>query len=53
MISDEDLEQLRYKGESTDLDFKQAQYPFAGASDYEKPELLKDIMAMANAYPPC
>lgn len=50
MISDEDLEQLRYKGESTDLDFKQAQYPFAGASDHEKSELLKDIMAMANAY---
>ena len=50
MISDEDLEQLRYKGESADLDFKQAQYPFAGASDYEKSELLKDIMAMANAY---
>lgn len=50
MISDEDLEQLRYKGESTDLDFKEAQYRFAGASDHEKSELLKDIMAMANAY---
>lgn len=50
MISDEDLEQLRYKGEGTDLDFKQAQYAFAGASDYEKSELLKDIMAIANAY---
>ncbi|MBB5676857.1 AlbA family DNA-binding domain-containing protein [Xanthomonas arboricola] len=50
MISDEELEQLRYKGESTDLDFKQAQYPFARASDHEKSELLKDIMAMANAY---
>lgn len=50
MISDEDLEQLRYKGESSDLDFKQAQYPFAGANDYQKSELLKDIMAMANAY---
>lgn len=50
MISDEDLDQLRYKGESTDLDFKQAQYPFTRASDHEKSELLKDIMAMANAY---
>lgn len=29
MISDEDLEQLRYKGEGADLDFKQAQYSFA------------------------
>lgn len=50
MISDEDLEQLRYKGESADLDFKQAQYPFAGANDHQKSELLKDILAMANAY---
>ena len=50
MISDEDLEQLRYKGESADLDFKQAQYPFAGATDHQKSELLKDVLAMANAY---
>lgn len=50
MISDEELEQLRYKGESTDLDFKQAQYPFSGATDHQKSELLKDILAMANAY---
>jgi len=50
MISDEELEQLRYKGESADLDFKQGQYSFAGASDHEKSELAKDIMAMANAY---
>jgi len=50
MITDEDLEQLRYKGEGADLDFKQAQYPFAGATDHQKSELLKDILAMANAY---
>lgn len=50
MISDEELEQLRYKGESADLDFKQAQYPFSGATDHQKSELLKDILAMANAY---
>ena len=50
MISEDELEQLRYKGESTDLDFKQAQYPFAGATDHQKSELLKDILAMANAY---
>jgi hypothetical protein len=50
MISDEDLEQLRYKGESSDLDFKQAQYPFARATEHQKSELLKDILAMANAY---
>ncbi|WP_022964734.1 AlbA family DNA-binding domain-containing protein [Halopseudomonas pelagia] len=50
MISEEDLEQLRYKGESVDLDFKQSQYPFAGATEHQKSELLKDILAMANAY---
>lgn len=50
MISDEELEQLRFKGESTDLDFKQAQYPFSAASEHQKSELLKDILAMANAY---
>ena len=50
MISDEELDQLRYKGESADLDFKQAQYPFSGATDHQKSELLKDILAMANAY---
>ena len=50
MICDEMLEQLRYKGESADLDFKQAQYPFSGATDHKKSELLKDILAMANAY---
>lgn len=31
MISDENSEQLRYKCESTDIDFKQGQYPFARA----------------------
>ncbi|HEP1209344.1 TPA: ATP-binding protein [Stenotrophomonas maltophilia] len=50
MISDEDLGQLRYKGEGADLDFKEAQYPFSFASEHQKSELLKDIMAMANAY---
>lgn len=50
MINDELLEKLRYKGESTDLDFKQAQYPFANATDHQKSELLKDVLAMANAY---
>jgi hypothetical protein len=50
MISDDMVERLRYKGEGPDLDFKQAQYRFIGASEHEKCELLKDILAMANAY---
>src|SRR5690349_2457872 len=50
MISDDFLERLRYKGEGPDLDFKQAQYRFIGASEFEKCELLKDVLAVANAY---
>lgn len=50
MINDDLLDQLRHKGEGPDLDFKQAQYPFSSASDHQKAELLKDILAMANAY---
>lgn len=49
MISDVLLEDLRYRGEGTDLDFKADRYPFAKASDDEKSELLKDILALANA----
>lgn len=50
MIDDDLLERLRHKGEGADLDFKQAQYAFVGATDHQKSELLKDILAMANAY---
>lgn len=48
MISDL-LDRLRYKSEGPDLDFKSAQYPFANAPDTSKSELLKDILAIANA----
>lgn len=50
MITDELLDQLRYRGEGAGLDFKQSQYRFAKAGDHEKAELLKDIVAMANAH---
>lgn len=49
MTSDE-LEELLYRSEGTDLDFKQAQYRFIGATDDDKAELLKDILAMVNAW---
>lgn len=49
MISDALLEDLRYRGEGTDLDFKAARYPFANATEKEKSELLKDVLALANA----
>lgn len=43
-------ESLLYEEESPTLDFKRKQYLFEGASDAEKSELLKDILAFANAW---
>lgn len=50
MLTDEVLEQLRFKGEGSDLDYKSERPPFAKASDDDKSELLKDILALANAH---
>ena len=44
------LERLLYEEESEALDFKAQQYPFDGARDDQKSELLKDILAFANAW---
>jgi len=44
------LERLLYEEESETLDFKVQQYPFDGATDDQKSELLKDILAFANAW---
>jgi hypothetical protein len=44
------LEALLNEEEGPALDFKQAQYPFVGATDDEKSELLKDILAFANSW---
>ena len=35
--------------ESSSLDYKRGQYAFEKASDWEKSEILKDVLAMANA----
>lgn len=47
---DELLTALRYKSEGTDIDFKSTQYRFIGGSEDNKAEMLKDILAMANAW---
>jgi hypothetical protein len=39
-----------YESEGDSLDFKRNQYKFINASDEEKSELLKDILAMANSW---
>jgi hypothetical protein len=49
-ITSDQLEQLLHESESPYLDFKRDQYRFEGAADGEKAELLKDILAFANAW---
>lgn len=44
------IEELLNEEESSTLDFKSEQYPFSGASDDEKSEMLKDILAFSNAW---
>jgi hypothetical protein len=49
-ITNELIEQLLNENESSTLDFKGSQYKFIKASEVEKSELLKDILAFANAF---
>lgn len=49
-MTDALLESLLYRSESETLDFKECQYPFAGSTPEQKAELLKDILAFANAW---
>lgn len=44
------LRTLLRRSESDTLDFKRHQYRFVGAGDDDKSELLKDILAYANAW---
>jgi hypothetical protein len=44
------LETLLHMSESSLVDFKQAAYPIEHATDEQKSELLKDILAFANAW---
>jgi hypothetical protein len=52
-VTDDELRQLLYRRESETLDFTRDQYVFAKASEAQKAELLKDILAFANAWRPC
>lgn len=49
-MNDAILERLLCEEESASLDFKRDQYPFDSAADDQKGELLKDILAFANAW---
>ena len=44
------IEQLLHEEEGSALDFKRDQYSFDGADNNAKSELLKDILAFANAW---
>ena len=50
MTSDSLISALLFEAEGAELDFKREQYPFSGADDRVKSELLKDILAFANAW---
>jgi hypothetical protein len=47
-VTEEDLRQLLYRRESETLDFKRDQYVFSKASERQKAEFLKDVLAFAN-----
>lgn len=44
------IDELLFRSEASDLDFKSEQYRFRGASDVDKGKLLKDILALANSW---
>jgi Schlafen, AlbA_2 len=44
------IENLLNQDESSSLDFKRDQYAFDGADDNQKSELIKDVLAFANAW---
>ncbi|MFN3066618.1 helix-turn-helix domain-containing protein [Serratia sp. J2] len=51
MLSEALLEELRYRGEGSDLDYKSERYNFSRkVGDEEKSEMLKDILALANTH---
>ena len=49
-MTPEQIEHLLHEDEGTALDFKRDQYKFVGANNEEKSEILKDILAFANAF---
>lgn len=49
-MTEDFLQSLLYEEESDVLDFKRDQYKFINCSDFEKAELLKDILAFCNAW---
>lgn len=49
-MTKDEIEALLFEEEGAELDFKRDQYPFDKANREDKSELLKDILAFANAF---
>lgn len=49
-MTDDLIDGLLYRAEGADLDFKAEQYALSGEDNETKSELVKDILAMANAW---
>jgi predicted HTH transcriptional regulator len=50
IMNDTLMEELLHEEETETLDFKRDQYLFVGASDDAKSEIVKDVLAFANAW---
>ncbi|MBN2864567.1 MAG: ATP-binding protein [Thiotrichales bacterium] len=44
------IEELLYEEEGPTLDFKREQYSFSNSNEHQKSEIIKDILAFANAW---
>lgn len=49
-MTDDLIDSLLYRAEGSDLDFKAEQYALSGEDNDTKSELVKDLLAMANAW---
>lgn len=50
MVKQIPIEELLYEEEGTTLDFKREQYLFNSANEYQKSEIIKDVLAFSNAW---
>ena len=49
-MTEDEFDALLWREESDSLDFKRDQYPFSGATETQKSELIKDILAFSNSW---
>lgn len=49
-LQNELIDRSRYESEGSGIDFKREQYLFLSGNEEKSSELLKDVLAMANAW---